>query len=352
MVSITPFYGNEIAFQQAVLRVLSVIPLLLFMSFSASAEKCGPYHLPNSKAIPEIVQQSSRSVFEMRTLSGGPDDFVTSPFDLEKELLATDGVESFFTWPIRTCIELKSLKCLRSFKLELGSIFLYEDNNTLVTSLHSVSDYLLAKLKQMGKVNSPLNEQIEVIKTIKIPAFVAEGGQQQRDWNLEVSLVDYVQVKEIFINKPLAEYQKVFESEESDWNSRLSYNVHDIVILKTSEPIEGTPLQPSPLMWGQIQSTYAVGFPEPPETTSLSNDNCETYHSNGYSKYISTGGRITGGNAFVDEVLDPVSPLMLPLLGTAHEGFSGGPILDPQGRVLGVTTYSFGGTVFLGVPIP
>lgn len=331
-------------------RFLSVLGILLFCSQFAFANECGPYYPINSNHLPENVKQASDSVFEIRTLHGDAGDFIPQQAsDIDWRLIHSNPPD-FSTWSLEACHIAQSDTCLTSSSIELGTTFLFEDNSTLVTSLHGIIDYLVAQLNRAQLLNDTVENQINFIKKIKIPVFITSHGSRIRDWNPEASLVDYVQVKELLIDLPLQDYQQAFRSESDNWDSRFKYNIHDVVILKSNRPVPGIPLQPSSQQWLNTQQVYSVGIPPPSTQTSI-NEKCFTQYPNGFLKYISRGLRITDSDSFPSELLSDENPDFFSIKGTIEKGFSGGPLLDFEGNVLGVSIFRFGRIAHLAVPL-
>lgn len=326
-------------FSRRLFKILgkSIVFIFLTIVFPTTSLACIPLYPINSKRVPKEIQESADSVFQIRMADGlNFEELSREAYDrsTEGEIFVYDSI----WWQKTFCRNSLNPFCVISYKHSIGSAFLYEKNDVLITGLHVISGYLAAALRAGDKLNKPLKEQIDFLKGIKIPIFLSHPNAP---WSPHEALVNYATVQEITSTISVDEFHSTkFDMRGSSLISR--YVPHDLVILKTDVPINAKPLIRSNKVFPG-QQVYAVGTPTSPFVQWQLE--CDKQDSAGAKKSASAGIEM------VSEVeLLQKSNL---ILTTAHteRGMSGGPLLDDEGNVLGVIAFRLGEKKSLSVKI-
>jgi Trypsin-like peptidase domain len=308
------------------LLTLAVVCFLTPLHFSFAASG---YVKVEEAQVPESVKTASKSVFYFSSVAGDSTDLKLSNLkdvnNFERRMKSYEN--SFALTQLEFCKKNNRSICHVFTSEGDGSAFVFRDSHTVATSLHNVIEQMTAFFTEL-----PCSSVEEC----------RHNFNPLHSKRLLMSLASNGNADPLFDGLQMTAYPKFF----SPIRYVLSHSIDgfDVAMGQWADYIEigiskdiGVPLEPASTPPKIGDTVYIIGFP----TKTDFRKDLGLNDADGESKYIATGKIVSKKQSGIDDNLGSQfqsiqEKLILYVATDVEDGFSGGPVVDRDGHVLGV----------------
>gem|GEM_PF-4084203 len=303
--------------------MIPFISLYFFLASSAFANTNLGFYNETSEQIPQAVRAARSKIFKVKLPY-----YENVPAEDYSQLLGDTSISQKSRLHIKNCIQNQKPNCSVPLYVINGTAFLDRDPNYVWTNCHIVSNWMKHSLEEKVFENS---EDL-FSKATSLP--------------MPLKLFD--QFGETLIDGSLPSQQSflaIFSRRQTDGGWASACNPQDDLVKIKVTPgrfHEGLP-------WSRnkdrshAEELFVGGFPRPAERASLAQNPSEKMSSDGKNFFWATGphfNKDTEASALFTKENNLgfalVSPYVQGFFADGAEGFSGSPVLDKNGEVVGI----------------